>query len=547
MACVHWNKEGDFPRINGERDQRKRLIRFLIGLDESYSNIRGQVLLMQPLPIAAKAYTMVRQEEKQRECISPKTATATILNSYSNNYKFNAANNPNSQRTRLGGLLMAASVMVYTFSHHLLHPLQSHQLSLTTAASPTYGTQDLVTPPLLTRNGWKQKELQALEANKTWELILLPPEKIPIGCKWVYRIKFHVDGSIERYKARLVAKGFNQKEGIDYKETFAPIAKMVSVRALLAVATTNNWLIEQMDINNVFLYGDLNEEVYLTLPQGLQHLHPPNIVYKLKKSLYALLVYVDDILIAGNHQSTIIDIKKQLHKQFSIKDLGPLHYYLRIEILRNSHGLVQRKYALELLKCGNVLHDKPVTIPIDPIVNLNLTDGKPLPDHSYYRTLVGKLIYLTITRPDISFVAQLLSKFLQAPRTTHMKAPLKVLRYIKLCPGQGLHFPTHNNLRLTAYCDSDWATCPITRRSVTGYAIFLARMVAQLATDPAGTSRTAVSQIEFRRFEILENSLEALKVLKNSLEVLNVLHSYLEVLNVLQINLELQETHLNSL
>ncbi|GJU11215.1 reverse transcriptase domain-containing protein [Tanacetum coccineum] len=220
------------------------------------------------------------------------------------------------------------------------------------------------------------------------------------GCKWVYRIKFHADGSIERYKAKLVAKGFNQKEGIEYKETFAPVAKMVSVRALLVVATTNNWIIEQLDINNAFLHGDLNEEVYMTLPQG-------------------------------------------------------------IEILRNSHGLVmsQRKYALELLKCGDVLHDKPVTIPIDPIVNLNLTDGEPLPDPSHYRTLVGKLIYLTITRPAISFVVQLLSKFSQAPRTTHLKALLKVLRYIKLCPSQGLHFPTHNNLRLTAYCDSDWATC----------------------------------------------------------------------------------------
>ncbi|GJY91534.1 retrovirus-related pol polyprotein from transposon TNT 1-94 [Tanacetum coccineum] len=111
-----------------------------------------------------------------------------------------------------------------------------------------------------------QKELQALKANKTWELILLPHDKVPIGCKWVYRIKFHADDSIERYKARLVAKGFTQKERIDYKETFAPVAKMVSVKALLAVATANNWFIEQLDINNVFLHEDLNDEVYKTLP-----------------------------------------------------------------------------------------------------------------------------------------------------------------------------------------------------------------------------------------------------------------------------------------
>lgn len=114
-----------------------------------------------------------------------------------------------------------------------------------------------------------------------------------------------------------------------------------------------------------------------------------------------------------------------------------------------------RKYAFELLKCGNVLNDKAITTPIDPIINLNLADGEPLQDPSLYRSLVGKLIYLTITRPNIFFAAQLLSKFSQAPRTPNMKALLRVLRYIKLCPGQGLHFPTTNNLRLTAYCDSD--------------------------------------------------------------------------------------------
>nr|GEU47072.1 copia protein [Tanacetum cinerariifolium] len=188
------------------------------------------------------------------------------------------------------------------------------------------------------------------------ELVLLPPGKIPIGCKWVYRIKFHADGTIERFKARLVVKGFNQKEGIDYTETFAPVAKMVSVRALLY---------------------------------------------------------------------------------------------------------------------GNVLNAKPVSTPLDPIQSLNLTDGELLPDLSLYRTLVGKLMYLTITRPDISFAAQLLSKFSQAPITPHMKALNRVLDYINLCPGQGLHFPTANNLTLSAYCDSDWASCPVTRRSVTGYAIFL--------------------------------------------------------------------------
>ncbi|GJT22030.1 retrovirus-related pol polyprotein from transposon TNT 1-94 [Tanacetum coccineum] len=136
------------------------------------------------------------------------------------------------------------------------------------------------------------KELQALETNHTWELVLLPPGKIPIGCKWVYRIKFHADGTIERFKASLVAKGYNQKERIDYTETFAPVAKMVSVRALLVLAIHHNWIIEQLDINNAFLYGDLHEEVYMTLPQGYSKQLPPNTVCKLTKSLYGLKLVI---------------------------------------------------------------------------------------------------------------------------------------------------------------------------------------------------------------------------------------------------------------
>ncbi|GKA76542.1 retrovirus-related pol polyprotein from transposon TNT 1-94 [Tanacetum coccineum] len=273
---------------------------------------------------------------------------------------------------------------------------------------------------------------------------------------------------------------------------------MVNVRTLLATTVQKAYQIEQLDINNVVLHGDLHEEVYMTVPQGYTQKLPPNIVCKLTKSLFGLkqanrqwfekltsfllqlgfkksyvdtslftithqgsfttiLVYVDDILIVGKDSGFISTIKKHLHTQFNIKDLGPLHYYLSIEFLWNSSGLTmtQRKYALELLEFTNILDSKPISTPIDPIIKLNSTDGYLLPGPSTYRTLVSKLLYLTITRPDLSFAGQALSQYSLSPRSLHFDALIRVLRYIKLCPGQGLFFPVKNNLHLTTYCDSD--------------------------------------------------------------------------------------------
>nr|GEV02947.1 hypothetical protein [Tanacetum cinerariifolium] len=219
------------------------------------------------------------------------------------------------------------------------------------------------------------KELHALEANNTWIITSLPPDKTPIGSKW---------------------------EGVDYNEAFALVAKMVTVRTFLATAVSHKWHIAQLDINNAFLHGDHHKEVYMTLPQDTSLL-----TYKKDADFLALVIYVDDILLAGNNNSLINCLKHQLDIKFSIKDLGNLNYYLGIEFLRNKTGITmtQRKYALELLSTTGILDVKPSHIPIDPNIKLNDTDGDPLQDASLYKTLVGKLFYLTITRPDLSYAA----------------------------------------------------------------------------------------------------------------------------------------------
>ncbi|GJU30626.1 uncharacterized mitochondrial protein-like protein [Tanacetum coccineum] len=163
------------------------------------------------------------------------------------------------------------------------------------------------------------------------------------------------------------------------------------------------------------------------------------LTYKKDKDFLALVIYVDDILLTGNNLNLIKHIKKQLDEAFSIKDLGNLNYYLGIEFLRNAKGITmtQRKYAMELLQSAEVLDLKPSYIPVDPIEKLNDKDGDLLTDPSQYKALVGKLLYLTITRPYLSYAAHCLSQFSHSPRTPHLKALIKILRYIKLCPGQG--------------------------------------------------------------------------------------------------------------
>ncbi|RVX15424.1 Retrovirus-related Pol polyprotein from transposon RE2 [Vitis vinifera] len=300
---------------------------------------------------------------------------------------------------------------------------------------------------------WRQAmstEFQALERNNTWEMVPLPPGHKPIGCRWVYKIKYHSDGTIERYKARLVAKGYTQVAGIDYQETFSPTAKLTTLRCLLTIAASRNWYIHQLDVHNAFLHGNLQEEVYMTPPPGLRRQGE-----NLSKADYSLftksqgnkfttiLIYVDDILLT--------------------------------EFSRSKKGIFmsQRKYALDILQDTGLTGVKPEKFPMEQNLKLTNEDGELLHDPSRYQRLVGRLIYLTVTRPDIVYSVRTLSQFMNTPRKPHWEAALRVLRYIKGSPGQGLFLPSENNLTLSAFCDSDWGGCRMSRRSVSGYCVFL--------------------------------------------------------------------------
>ncbi|XP_041001588.1 uncharacterized mitochondrial protein AtMg00810-like [Juglans microcarpa x Juglans regia] len=194
-------------------------------------------------------------------------------------------------------------------------------------------------------------------------------------------------------------------------------------------------------------------------------------------SFMALLVYIDDIVIASNNSTSVADLKEFLNLHFKLKDLGNLRYFLGLEVARSAKGisLSQRKYALEIVTDSGFLVAKPATSPMDQNLRLSKTETSDLllDDPTSYRRLIGILLYLTLTRPDISYSVNTLSQFLDHPRQSHHDATLRVVRYVKAIAGQGLFCPNSSSLKLKGFCDSDWATCPNSRRSITGFCISL--------------------------------------------------------------------------
>ncbi|RVW71744.1 Retrovirus-related Pol polyprotein from transposon TNT 1-94 [Vitis vinifera] len=369
---------------------------------------------------------------------------------------------------------------IYNFlSYHRLSSPYSAFVSAISSVSLPKSTLEA-----LSHSGWRQAmvdEMTALHSNDTWDLVVLPSGKSTVGCCWVYTVKVDPDGQVDCLKARLVAKGYTQVYGSNYGDTFSPVAKIASVRLLLSMAAMRSWPLYQLDIKNAFLHGDLVEEVYMEQPPGFVAQGESGLVCRLRRSLYGLkqsprawfnrfssvvqefgmfrstadhsvfyhhnssgqciylVVYVDDIVITGSDQNGIQNLKQHLFTHFQNKDLGKLKYFLGIEIAQSSFGVVlsQRKYALHILEETGMLDCKPVDTPMDPNVKLIPGQGEPLGDPGRYRRLVGKLNYLTITRPDISFPVSVVSQFLQSPCDSHWDAVIRILRYIKSTPGQG--------------------------------------------------------------------------------------------------------------
>ncbi|CAL8130910.1 unnamed protein product [Prunus armeniaca] len=332
------------------------------------------------------------------------------------------------------------------------------------------------------------EEINALLKNHTWSLVPSSPSQNLVGCKWVFRIKHHSDGFIERYKARLVAKGFHQHSGIDYTETFNPIIKPTIIRTILNLAISCGWSLRQLDVKNAFLYGFLQEDVYMSQPHGFIDPTRPSYVCKLHKALYGLKKAPR----AWFHH---------ISGHFDIKDLGPLNYFLGLQVLHKDGTLHinQLKYAHDLLHKANLLNSKPASTPLAAKVLLSVFNGALISNPTEYCKLIGSLEYRTLTCPDISFAVNTVAQFMSAPRTSHLVATKRILRYIKGTNDLSLTFtPQIAAARLSAYSDVDWAGCLDSRRSITRYVITLGTNLISWCSKKQPTISCSSTESEYR-------------------------------------------------
>eukprot|EP00253_Pinus_taeda_P033287 PITA_33287 len=327
------------------------------------------------------------------------------------------------------------------------------------------------------------EEINAIERNKTWDLVEIPKGKEVIGVKWVYKTKSNAEGKIERHKERLVVKGYKQQYGRDYEETFAPVDRMETVRAVLSIAAQNKWKVYQMDMKSAFLNGLLKEEVYIEQPLGYEKKGQEHKVCRLKKALYGLkqapkewYSRIDSYLLENgfkkcNDDYLIENFKAVMKEEVEMTDIGLLRYFLGIEVEQSGNGIFisQEKYVNELLERFNMQDNKSAITPTVMGLKLSKEDNNKDFDRSLYKSIVGSLMYLTATRLDIMHVVSLISRFMERPKEAHWQATKRILRYVKGTKRFGILYTVLECSDLIGYTNSDWDGSVDDRKITFGY------------------------------------------------------------------------------
>ncbi|KAJ9542664.1 hypothetical protein OSB04_029170 [Centaurea solstitialis] len=385
-----------------------------------------------------------------------------------------------------------------------------------------------------------QEELAEFIRNNVWLLVPRPRKRTIIGSKWIFRNKLDEIRTIIRNKAHLVAQGYRQEEGIDYDETFAPVARLEAIRLFLAFVAHMNFKVFQMDIKNAFLNGKLNEEVYVAQPPGFVDPKFPDHVYKLNKALYGLKqapracydtlstfllskgfvrgkidstlflkkypkhillvqIYVDDIIFGSTNPKLCEKFELRMKSEYKMSMMGELTFFLGLQIKQSEKGIFinQGKYVHEMLNKFDLTSCTPMKTPMAPPLSLDKdSKGKPV-DVTLYRGMIGSLLYLTASHPDIMYSTCLCARYQAEPKESHLTAVKRIFRYLKGTPNLGLWYSKDSGFDLTAYSDSDFAGCKIDWKSTTGGCHLLGGKLVSWTSKKHNSVSTSTAEAEY--------------------------------------------------
>ncbi|WVZ64504.1 LOW QUALITY PROTEIN: hypothetical protein U9M48_014007 [Paspalum notatum var. saurae] len=354
------------------------------------------------------------------------------------------------------------------------------------------------------------EELENLERNHVWDLVEPPPNCRPIGTKWVFKNKQGEDGDDCEEQSE-IAQGFCQKEGIDYEETFAPVARLEAIRILLAFAASKGFKLQQMDVKSAFLNGFIEEEVYVRQPPGFESARFSDRVYKLRKALYGLkqaprawYARLKSFLLKSGFVMGLVD--KTLFLLSRGGDTTIVRIYVDDIIFGgSSHALIkqgpegtfvhQAKYTRDILKKFEMGDSKPMTTPMGTNTALDADEDGEAVDQKEFRGMIGSLLYLTATRLDIQFAVCLCARYQASPRTSHRQAVKRIFRYLKFTPVLGLWYSSGSSLSLRGFSDADHAGCWIDRKSTSGTCQLLGTSLVTWSSRNVSLSTTEAEYI----------------------------------------------------
>jgi hypothetical protein len=384
-----------------------------------------------------------------------------------------------------------------------------------------------------------QEELNNFKQNEIWSLVQRAKQNV-VGTKWVLCNKQDEHGFVTGNKARLVAKGYSQVEGLDFDETFAPVARLESIHILLAYATHHDFKFYQMDVKSAFLNRPIKEEVYVEQPPGFEDEEYPNHVYKLHKALYGLKqaprawyecvrdfliendfmigkadstlftrkmgkdlflcrIYVDDIIFGSTNKSFCNVFSKIMIDRFEMSMMGELKYFLGFQIKQLEDGtfIRQTMYTHDLLKKFRMDKAKPIKTPMGTNSHLDLDMGGTSVDQKVHRFMIGSLLYLCASRPNIMLSVCMCARFQAAPKECHLRAIKRIMIYPVLTPYLGLWYPKGAHFELNGYSDADYVGCKVDRKSRSRICQFLGRSLVCWSSKKQNSVALSMAEVEY--------------------------------------------------